>query len=343
EGAQVTAPLAFFIAVSASWWAARRGLAVVQIHRLPPVEITGRREHWLRVAPEALRSAAMAPLAISLGMRPGQLPAADQVPAKALAEDRVVTKGLLPAGCVYVGQGNYQHRLPTSKWRNPWVAGLTCDPGQALARYADFVAAELWHDLEELVGLTLLSDTPMEVLCEADVLAGLLFFRLGEGEPLPHPKAAGLWLPSTAKIREAWAAGRVIGQAVPVPFQQEAVILRFRKLFPADWFRGFRFPMVEDLLNQAPFDTFCRWLAARGDEWEGPLVPVPPNDSNAFDSARPMGCRLGPRRTGLPCPLCYHSASRWMSTSSSLFTWAPDRFLQNYIPCSTPTFCLRRR
>ena len=160
EEAQITAALAFFIAVSASWWAARHGLAVVQVHRLPPVEITGRREHWLRIAPESLRSAAMAPLAISLGMRPGQLPAADQVPVKALAEDRVVEKGLLPAGCVYVGQGNYQHRIPTSKWRNPWVAGLTCDPGQALARYANFVAAELWHDLAELIGKTLLSDTP---------------------------------------------------------------------------------------------------------------------------------------------------------------------------------------
>ncbi|CAE7846314.1 unnamed protein product, partial [Symbiodinium necroappetens] len=302
EGAQVTAPLAFFIAVSASWWAARRGLAVVQIHRLPPVEITGRREHWLRVAPEALRSAAMAPLAISLGLRPGQLPAGDQLPVKALAEERVVAKGLLRDGCVYVGQGNYQRRLPTSKWRNPWVAGLTCDPGQALARYADFVAAELWHDLEELVGLTLLSDTPMEVPCEADVLAGLLFFRFGGGEHLPHPKAAGLWLPSTAKIREAWAAGRVIGQAVPVPFQQEAVILRFRKLFPAEWFRGFRFPMVEDLLNQAPFDTFCRYLAARGDEWEGPLVPVAAERQQRFRQRTADGLQTGAstHRAALP-------------------------------------------
>ena len=302
EEAQITAPLAFFIAVSASWWAARHGLAVVQVHRLPPVEITGRREHWLRIAPESLRSAAMAPLAISLGMRPGQLPAADHVPVKALAEDRVVEKGLLPAGCVYVGQGNYQHRIPTSKWRNPWVAGLTCDPGQALARYANFVAAELWHDLAELIGKTLLSDTPMEVPCEADVLAGLLFFRLSEGGPLPHPKAAGLWLPNTARIREAWATSRSVGQAVPVPFQQEAVVLRFRKLFPADWFRGFRFPMVEDLLNQAPFDSFGRWLAARGDEWEGPLVPVAAERQQRFRQRTTDGLQVGAstHRAALP-------------------------------------------
>ncbi|CAE7828536.1 unnamed protein product [Symbiodinium necroappetens] len=189
EEAQVTAPLAFFIAVSASWWAARRGLAVVRIHRLPPVEITGRREPR-----GAIRSVAMAPLAISLGLR----------------------------------------------------------PGAALTRCADFVAAELWHDLGELAGLTLLSDTAMEA----------------------------------------------IGQAVPVPFQQEAVILRFRKL----WFQGFRFPMVEDLLNQAPFDTFCRWLAPRSDEWEGPLVPVAPQRQQRFRQRTADGLQIGAstHRAALP-------------------------------------------
>ena len=85
EEAQITAPLAFFIAVSASWWAARHGLAVVQVHRLPPVEITGRREHWLRIAPESLRSAAMAPLAISLGMRPGPAPSRGPCPSESLS------------------------------------------------------------------------------------------------------------------------------------------------------------------------------------------------------------------------------------------------------------------
>lgn len=29
----------------------------------------------------------------------------------------------------------------------------------------------------------------------------------------------------------------------------------FRKLFPADWFSGFQFPMIEDLINRQPFTT----------------------------------------------------------------------------------------
>ena len=39
--------------------------------------------------------------------------------------------------------------------------------------------------------------------------------------------------------------------------------------------------MIEDLVNQAPFDTFGRWLAERGSEWEGALVPVVQTGSSA--------------------------------------------------------------
>ena len=42
-----------------------------------------------------------------------------------------------------------------------------------------------------------------------------------------------------------------------VRWTQEAVITTFRKLFPADWFLGFRFPMIEDLLNQHPLLQLC--------------------------------------------------------------------------------------
>ncbi|CAE7039628.1 unnamed protein product [Symbiodinium sp. CCMP2592] len=146
EEAEYTAPLSFSIAIAASWWAARKGFAVMRFHRLPPVERTGRCEHWLDIDPRALRSWAMAPLAISLGLRPVDVPGTQDLPSRDLAETKVLEKG--------------------------------------------------------------------------------------------------------------------------------AVVLRFRKLFPEPWFHGFRFPMIEDLVNQAPFDLFSRWLAERDGEWEGPLVPV---------------------------------------------------------------------
>ncbi|CAE7330632.1 unnamed protein product, partial [Symbiodinium sp. CCMP2456] len=257
EESECTAPVAFFLAVSVSWWAARQGLAIAKIHRLPPFEATGRKEHWLQID----RDASYAPLAISLGLRPAQIPGAAELPVRALAEDTVVGKGVLPSGCIYVGQGNYQHRLPTSQWRSPWVAGLNCDPAERLTPYAEFILTELWNELDRLCGMTLLCDCPLDVPCEADVLAGLLFdCRRG---------------------------------AVPVLFRQEAIILRFRKLFPAEWFRGFRFPMIEDIINQAPFDSFGRWLVARGDEWEGPLVPIATEKQQRFRQRRADGQQIG--------------------------------------------------
>ncbi|CAE7248146.1 unnamed protein product, partial [Symbiodinium sp. CCMP2456] len=271
EESECTAPLAFFLAVSA----------------------TGRREHWLHIDPDALRSRAMAPLAISLGLRPAQIPGAAELPVRALAEDTVVDKDVLPSGCIYVGQGNYQHRLPTSQWRSPWVAGLNCDPAERLTRYAEFILTELWNELDQLWGMTLLCDCPLDVPCEADVLAGLLF-DCRRGEPGDHHcKASALWWPERIAPRTALLRGSRIGQAVPVLFRQEAIILRFRKLFPAEWFRGFRFPMIEDIINQAPFDSFGRWLVARGDEWEGPLVPIAAERQQRFRQRTADGQQIG--------------------------------------------------
>ena len=70
EEAECTAPLAFAIAVSVSWWAVRTGRAKLQVPRMPTVETVGRREHWLHYDPRSMRIWAMTPLAIQLELRP---------------------------------------------------------------------------------------------------------------------------------------------------------------------------------------------------------------------------------------------------------------------------------
>ena len=57
-------------------------------------------------------------------------------------------------------------------------------------------------------------------------------------------------------------------------FPQESVILAFKRLFPYEWFAGFRFPWVEDLVNDFPFISYPTWRAQRGLEWDGPLGPL---------------------------------------------------------------------
>ena len=51
------------------------------------------------------------------------------------------------------------------------------------------------------------------------------------------------------------------------------VFLAFRKLFPAAWFEEFKFPLIEDLINQPPFSSFPSWLSDCGLDWDQPLGP----------------------------------------------------------------------
>ena len=56
-------------------------------------------------------------------------------------------------------------------------------------------------------------------------------------------------------------------------WSQEALILAFRKLYPAHFFTNFQFPMVEDIINAAPFNAFPVKLRNRRYETDGPLGP----------------------------------------------------------------------
>ena len=69
----------------------------------------------------------MTPLAISLGLRPLDTAEAARVPTRACVDD-VLQQGALPPGHVYVGLGNHNHRLPTTKWKSPWQVGVNCTP-----------------------------------------------------------------------------------------------------------------------------------------------------------------------------------------------------------------------
>ena len=92
---------------------------MVRIHRLPSVETTGQEGALAADRPRGVRLGAMAPLGVSLGLRPWQVLAADKLPVKALAEERVVTKGLVPAGCVYVRPTcRLWHGIQTLWWPN---------------------------------------------------------------------------------------------------------------------------------------------------------------------------------------------------------------------------------
>ncbi|CAJ1356130.1 unnamed protein product, partial [Effrenium voratum] len=251
EEAEYSATLAFAIAVSVSWWAVREGHARLHVPRMPPLEACGRRQHWLDIDPRAMRSWAMTPLAITLG-------------AGTLAD------GKLPLDVVYVGQGHHSHRVPRSQWASPFVQGHTCTTDDWLPLYVDFVLANLQAELPALQGKRLACDCGPDSVCEADALAGMVF-------DATHPDAEAS-LPRVTGRRHRQARGSVVRAAtimgslrgrdalksMSLWFLQEDVILTFRKLYPAEWFQSFQWPMLEDLLNKEPFTCYLDWRQSRG-------------------------------------------------------------------------------
>ena len=66
--AEYTAELAFAIAISSSWWAARVGKAKLNLKPLIKVSITGSRKGWPEADREIARKKAMPVIAVRLGL-----------------------------------------------------------------------------------------------------------------------------------------------------------------------------------------------------------------------------------------------------------------------------------
>ena len=101
---------------------------------------------------------ALAPLAISLGLAPRHPTEADRVPLRARVEE-LISDGMLPEDCVYVGQGHHSHRLKRTKWASPFTPGQDVPLDEWLRRYVQWVMETLSRCLHELQGVTLVCVT----------------------------------------------------------------------------------------------------------------------------------------------------------------------------------------
>ena len=180
EEAEYTAPLAFAIAVSVSWWAARVGKAKLAVPRMPLPGCVGRREAWLSFDPRLLREWAMTPLALSLGLGAPCASEAGRIPPRMTVEAVKQADGTLPHNAVYVGQGHHTHRIPKTKWAPPMAAGHDCPFDEFLPRYLQHVRDNLLDQIHELFGKTLVVDSITAFPSEGDALASLVFEALSE-------------------------------------------------------------------------------------------------------------------------------------------------------------------
>ena len=121
-------------------------------------------------------------------------------------------------------------------------------------------------------------DCPWQSCCEVDILVGLCFDATAPDANLASSRVVGR--PTGQQLHRAVllattvsrASASLVPPSIPV-LTQEAVVLAFRKLFPGPWFDDFRFPMIEDLVNNPVFRAYPEWLQERGALWDGPLGP----------------------------------------------------------------------
>ena len=265
--------LAFSIAVAASWWAARVGRARLTVPRMPAIETVGRREHWLEFDGRALREWAMAPIAVSLGLKPPPLASGATVPRRVVILEVLYEDGTLPEDVVYVGRG---HRVPTSDWRCPWVPGHDCSWDEWIPRFVQYVhQSGLNERLPELMGKRLACDCSFEEVCKADILAGLVFEECVQQSAAQPARRKNRRVPRRGVLLAWGGLPGVDARAVPWRrWTQEAVVNCFLGLFPEPWFTGFRFPMIEDLISQSPFIDSAEWRNGQHLDWDGPLGPA---------------------------------------------------------------------
>ena len=169
----------------------------------------------------------------------------------------------LPPG---VGRGHHSHRLLVGKWSSPFVPGHNCDPSSWLPLYVEHV---MQGDLPELTGCVLACDCEMDMVCEGDALAGLVFEF---GRPPPRAKEAAGWC-----IRAGAPGVGRSGRAPPYSGRSHPVLVA--RGSGGCVLLALSSTLLRELLlfyggNQPPFTCFTQWLRSRGLRWDGPLVPI---------------------------------------------------------------------
>ena len=274
----------------------------------------GRREHWLSLDPRALREWLMTPMAITLGLSPTDPAEAARIPKRGTVAQWLTPDKSLPSNCIYVGRGHHSHRLPTTKWKSPFIPGHDCSDEEWVTQYVAHIcsSADLWNDLPSLSNQVLVCDCPWQSLCEADLLAGLVFEATApEPSPLVQGARSHHRARSAKELVTAVATSRVVTVAScpipPQPFSQEAIRLAFQKLFPEAWLANTPFPMVEDLVNAPPFNCYTDWRYQQGMEWDGPLKPYdgPHVSENGSTHSRrkTSRCHFSENCNATPAPL----------------------------------------
>ena len=267
DEAEYTAALAYHIAVSASWWAARTGRAQLRVPRSPPISCTGDRRAWLDWDSRATRQWSMVSTAVLLGLDLSSSFSLSHIPRRRSVSEfdlEELKQSGLPEGHIYVGPGHHSHRLPSTRWKARFVPGQHGSREECFLLYVQWLkTSELPGKLEELYHQTLVCDCAPHQLCHADAL-----IAEAATTTIPQVRKVRGGLPRATGRRWVCLAGMPTAQSMPwtpgMHFVQE-VLAAFRKLYPPQFTAGLKeWPLVEDLLNQPPFTIYKDWRLGNG-------------------------------------------------------------------------------
>ena len=236
----------------------------------------------------------MVPLAVALGLTPT---AVSGLPKRVHVLD-VMESGQLPQDVVYAGHGHFSHRLSPTKWENPFVEGRDGSAAQVLMKFiAHWNEFQLEQFLPGLTGCRIACDCLSNETCHVDVIIA----KWLEATSRRQPQRLGHRSVQLTSGRVWIAAVRVV-HAVPQMFSQAAAMAAIRGQFPMLSFQDVKWPLLEDIINSAPFQSFRMWLSENGQVADGPIGSSMLNRTGTvvFRAGMAEQAGAGARKTAAP-------------------------------------------
>ena len=294
---EYTPSLVFTIAICVTAWAAKRNFLIQAVPRLPPICVSGDVRSLLELPPEALRQDMLPIMGFHLGLKPPGCHR-DDIPMRVVAADVLSEQKALHASDVYIGPGHFSHRWPIGMWSNPFVPGRDGTLTSCVIQYAHWLKDQdhLMQALINLSGCRLICDCPANQLCHGDVLAALFWFaccRPSEGHA-----------PTRSQLRQValLASGSRLVQGIPLSFPQQTVVAAIVAMCPGVSWEGFRFPCIEDLMNNGEVLEFQNMVQA-SDTWDGfPAGPLLASSQVRHGLALASGHQPGAAASGKAMP-----------------------------------------
>ena len=118
----------------------------------------------------------MIPMALAVGLDIGEITKEESrgvIPSR----HQIIGKlgQTLAADEVYIGHGHHSHRQTASKWASPFTVGQHGTIEECLILYTGHISSsQLAEEIDKLIGKRILSDTPKDVPCTADILIAMV-------------------------------------------------------------------------------------------------------------------------------------------------------------------------